>query len=93
MKKPKNQVKCDLKFPSEMWAVFNLHVNDAGRRALTVVRARYPEAEDAEAGVPELERMVKDGVMEIFQHKPTPATQLFASACFIFTNGLDQVED
>jgi hypothetical protein len=75
-----------LAFPTEGWAVFNLHVEDAGARAMAVCRASF--APDG-PGMPALEAAYRDGVMAIFGVPPTPASALFAAACFIFANRLD----
>lgn len=79
-----------LKFPDEYWAVFNCHVNNAKVRALAVCKARYGEIEELGQALEDLERLANGRLMLIFQHKPDPVTELFASCCFIFANGLDK---
>ena len=77
-----------LKFSSPTWAVFNLHVNAAGERAMNVCRLAFPDSKELAA----LERMKLTGIMEIFDHKNRGVvTDLFAHACFIFANDLDKV--
>lgn len=77
----------NLKFPDEQFAVFNLHVNNAGKRAMEVIRHLFLEDNPK---LIELEHMYKEGVMEIFKFSPNPVTARFAFACFIFANGLDK---
>lgn len=71
------------KFTDQRWAVFNCHVNGAKDRALSVCRSRYPDSD----GLKELEKDISEGVMAIFNKAPTPEAELFAHACYIFTNG------
>lgn len=73
----------EVRFTDPQWAVFNCHVNDAKQRALSVVQSRYPDSD----GLKELEKYVEDGVMGIFAKRSTPEAELFANACYIFTNG------
>lgn len=81
-----------LQFPSEGWAVFNGHVADAGRRAMAVCRARFPGAPEG-SGMAELEAADREGIMAIFADAPTPASQLYASTCFVFANRLDATQE
>lgn len=74
-----------LNFPAPEWAVFNLHVNDAGKRALAIVSRLYGEKELAK-----LVELDKLGIMAIFDEYPLPDIyRTFAELCFVFANGLD----
>lgn len=75
------------RFADESWAVFNNHVNNAGKRALRICRLRY---EKTDQELLDLEAAAKNGIMAIFQSKPNPVTQMYANACFIFANKLDK---
>lgn len=79
-----------LNLPDEHFAVFNNHVADAGHRAMAVCRARFPGAPEG-SGMTELEVANRDGIMAVFKAVPTPASRLYAAACFIFVNRLDAV--
>jgi hypothetical protein len=76
-----------LRFTDETWAVFNLHVNDAGVRAMKIVRARYKDAANANLAL--LERDFKAGIMAIFNRAPDDVTRMFATLCWVFANGLE----
>ncbi len=76
----------ELNFPDQMWAVFNNHVADAGKRAFELCRERKTH------GLADLEKYIKSGVMEIFHHSPTSASKLYANLCFAFANGMTEKE-
>lgn len=42
-------------------------------------------------GLAALEKANQDGIMAIFQEKPTEVSRFYANACFIFANGLDKI--
>lgn len=74
-----------LKFTDEHWAVFNLHVNKAGERAIEIVRQRY----EMHPKLEQLERDYKDGIMAIFNRPPDDVTQFFALLVYVFANKLE----
>ena len=75
-----------LNFPDSGFAVFNLHVNNAGERAMSVVRRLFPSDN---AQLIALERDYKSGVMAIFQRDADDASRTFALLCWVYTNALD----
>lgn len=74
-----------LRFPDPFIAVFNLHVNKAGTRALQEVKDLYPTSN---RHLRRLLSMHRTGIMEIFQVKSTGPSRDFATRCFAYTNGL-----
>ena len=83
-----------LHFPDEHWAVFNLHANLAGVRAMKITEARFGSAGEHAA----TNKMLADlrallasqNIMSIFQKKPNRVTQFFADTVFILANGLER---
>lgn len=76
----------NLRFPDELQAVYNSHVNNARARALECCRAMFGEKDE---NFIRLEKDYTFGIMIIFQQEPNPVTKLFTSLCFIFANGID----
>lgn len=66
-------------------AVFNNHVNNAGKRALREVKNRYPASN---RHLRTLIRMNRTGIMEIFKVNSTGPSRDYATRVFAYTNGL-----
>jgi hypothetical protein len=88
-----NAQSATLQFPDEFWAVFNLHANLAGVRAMQITEQRFGNAED-EATIKMLANLhtlfLDKTIMAIFKEKPNRVTQFFADTVFILANGLDK---
>ena len=65
-----------------MVAVFNQHINDAGKRALKVMEENYPLAY---ARVVEIEKQ-EHGIMGIFHQLPEEATMMYVALVTAFVN-------
>jgi hypothetical protein len=89
-----NSQSATLHFPNEYWAVFNLHANFAGVRAMKITEARFgSEAEEDEKTAKMLAGLrssFTDSIMAIFEKKPNRVTQFFADTVFILANGLER---
>ena len=92
-----NVQSATLQFPNEVWAVFNLHANLAGVRAMQITEQRFvTEAGDD----PKIAKMLADlreafigkTIMQIFEGQPNRVTQFFADTVFILANGLDKTD-
>lgn len=78
-----------LNFPLPSWAVFNQHVNNAGKRARKVVSCLY-EQKNLKA----LRKVERNGIMSMFEQSPMDAAcHDYALLCFVFANGLDKSEE
>jgi len=90
-----NVQSATLQFPNEVWAVFNLHANLAGVRAMQITEQRFGNAED-EATIKMLANLhtlfLDKTIMTIFKEKPNRVTQFFANTVFILANGLDKTD-
>ncbi len=78
----------ELLFSDYYFAVFNLHVNKAGVRAMAIVR-RMMQNPAAIPMVMELEHDYNDGIMAIFKRQPDEASRAFCVLVWTFANGLD----
>lgn len=61
-------------------SVFNLHVNDAGKRALKVMEDNFPDF------YKEIKKEYDEGIMSIFNYEPTLATGMFCALVTAFVN-------
>ncbi len=78
----------ELSFPDYNFAVFNLHVNDAGARALAIVR-RMMQHPSMIPAMEALERDYRDGIMGLFDRMPDEPSRAFCVLVWTFANGLD----
>ncbi len=76
-----------LAFPSEHWAVFNLHVNNAGKRAIRVTEREFGATNKKYIKLKNLFELHE--IMAIFGEKPNRVTKFFAHMVYIFANGFD----
>ena len=89
-----NAQSATLHFPDEVWAVFNLHANLAGVRAIKITEQRFgsdDEREETAIMLADLKKHFTDHtIMAIFETKPNRVTQFFADTVFILANGLER---
>jgi len=81
-----------LHFPDEYWAVFNLHANLAGVRAMKITEQRFGAIKDEKTAkmLAELKAaFTGKTIMAIFEKKPNRVTQFFADTVFTLANGLE----
>lgn len=67
---------------SQSFAVFNLHVNDAGKRADAEFRAQFGD----EAFEKHIAPRHAEGIMSIFGRKPNPQTAAWVALCTAYAN-------
>ncbi len=79
----------ELDFPDYYFAVFNIHKNDAGKRALAIVR-RMMQHPSMIPAMLALERDFTEGIMGIFDRVPDEASRAFCVLVWTFANGLDR---
>ena len=90
-----NSQSATLHFPDEFWAVFNLHANLAGVRAMKITEQRFGSVKDEKTAkmLSDLRRHFDDKtIMAIFEKKANRVTQFFADTVFILANGLEAKE-
>ena len=90
-----NSQSATLHFPDEFWAVFNLHANLAGVRAMKITEQRFGSVKDEKTAkmLADLRRDFDDKtIMAIFEKKANRVTQFFADTVFILANGLEAKE-
>lgn len=90
-----NSQSATLHFPDEFWAVFNLHANLAGVRAMKITEQRFGSVKDEKTAkmLADLRRHFDDKtIMAIFEKKENRVTQFFADTVFILANGLEAKE-
>ena len=63
------------------FSVFNNHVNDAHKKAMVELKHQGNKE-----SYKEIEKMVEDGIMGIFDSKPTNATIAYATLVTYFVN-------
>lgn len=73
--------KCDREPMDLYFAVFNEHINQAGKRAVKDVRRKF--GTDGEKAIKALR---KSGIMVIFKSKPTPLTEFYAERVKQYVN-------
>ena len=90
-----NSQSATLHFPDEFWAVFNLHANLAGVRAMKITEQRFGAVMEEKTAkmLADLRRHFDDKtIMAIFEKKANRVTQFFADTVFILANGLEAKE-
>ena len=90
-----NSQSATLHFPDEFWAMFNLHANLAGVRAMKITEQRFGAVMEEKTAkmLADLRRHFDDKtIMAIFEKKPNRVTQFFADTVFILANGLEAKE-
>jgi hypothetical protein len=78
--KPLPKIKSVEELMDPGFAVFNQHVNDAGKRALKILESQFPSF------VEEVKKAEEEGIMVIFNEKPTPATAAYVALVTAFVN-------
>ena len=90
-----NSQSATLHFPDEFWAVFNLHANLAGVRAMKITEQRFGAVMEEKTAkmLADLRLHFDDKtIMAIFEKKANRVTQFFADTVFILANGLEAKE-
>ena len=92
-----NSQSATLHFPDEYWAVFNLHANLAGVRAMKITEQRFAKQAEVDEKIAKMladlrEAFVSKVIMSIFKKKPNRVTQFFADTVFVLANGLDKTD-